>query len=144
MFKSISGLGLLLMVLALGVLVMRGSFFGESPIPIAVQIAAVLLMLWARRTFGWRSFHATANPTEGGLVTGGPYKFLRHPIYAAALYFTWSGVLSHLDPVNVILGILAIAGGVIRMLSEEKLLVERHPDYAEYAKHTKRIVPFVI
>jgi len=142
--KSTSGIGLITMIVALVALVVRGSFFGESPIPIAVQVAAVLLMLWARRTFGWRSFHATASPTEGGLVTSGPYGFLRHPIYAAALYITWAGVLSHLDPFNVILGVLAIVGAVMRMLSEEKLLVERYPDYIEYAKRTKRIVPFVV
>jgi len=44
-------------------------------------------MLWARLTFGGRSFHAGANPTAGGVVTTGPYRFVRHPIYAAILYF---------------------------------------------------------
>ena len=132
------------MIVALGALDMRDSIFGDTPLPIAVQVTSVLLMLWARRTFGWKSFHATASPTECGLVTSGPYKFLCHPIYAAALYFTWAGVLSHPDISNVILGILAIAGAEMRMLSEEKLLVERYPDYIEYAKRTKRIVPFVV
>jgi hypothetical protein len=40
-------------------------------------------------TFGARSFHAGANPTDGGVVTAGPYRFFRHPIYAAILYFLW-------------------------------------------------------
>jgi len=45
----------------------------SNPILLVVQASAVLLMLWARVTFGRRSFHATANTTEGGLVTTGPY-----------------------------------------------------------------------
>ena len=51
-------------------------------------------MLWARLTFGWRSFHAGARPTEGGIVTRGPYHWVRHPIYLAILLFTWAGVAS--------------------------------------------------
>ena len=50
-------------------------------------------MVAARITFGRRSFHAAANPTEGGLVTTGPYAYIRHPIYAAILYFVWAGAL---------------------------------------------------
>jgi protein-S-isoprenylcysteine O-methyltransferase Ste14 len=41
----------------------------------------------ARVTFGRRSFHAAANPTAGGLVTTGPYRLIRHPIYTAACLF---------------------------------------------------------
>jgi protein-S-isoprenylcysteine O-methyltransferase Ste14 len=55
----------------------------------------------ARVTFGGRSFHVGANPTEGGLVTKGPYRFVRHPI------------------------------------------AEIYPGYAEYARRTKRVVPFL-
>ena len=53
------------------------ALFGTGPLTITVQAAAALLMIWARLTFGMRSFHASANPTEGGLVTRGPYRWLR-------------------------------------------------------------------
>ncbi len=61
-----------------------------SPL-LALQLLAIVLMIWARITFGMRSFHAAANPTEGGLVTTGPYALVRHPIYAAILLFLWPG-----------------------------------------------------
>jgi len=86
--KLASIVGFLAMVAALVGLIYGHSLLGESPVPIGVQVLAVALMIWARVTFGGRSFHAAANPTEGGVVTSGPYRFLRHPIYAAALYFT--------------------------------------------------------
>jgi protein-S-isoprenylcysteine O-methyltransferase Ste14 len=142
--KPLSILGLVVMIAALIVLVGSHSLFAESPIPIGVQILAFSLMIWARMTFGGRSFHAAANPTEGGVVTSGPYRYVRHPIYAAALLFTWTGILSHFSILNLILGICAVTGAGLRMAAEEKLLVEHYPDYKEYANRTKRIIPFLI
>lgn len=142
--KAVSLLGLLVMIAALVTLLLTDSLFGESLVPIAVQVLAFGLMIWARLTFGKRSFHASANPTEGGIVSSGPYRYVRHPIYAAALYFTWAGVFSHLTVLNTALGLCAIAGAVMRIYAEEKLIIERYPEYADYARATKRIVPFIV
>jgi protein-S-isoprenylcysteine O-methyltransferase Ste14 len=66
--------------------------FSGSPYVIAAQSAALLLFLWARVTFGRRSFHLMANPTEGGLVTTGPYRYIRHPIYTAMCLFILTAI----------------------------------------------------
>ena len=76
--------GFLLMVIAVVGLVFTYALFSPSPVVVAVQVAAVVLMAWARLTLGRRSFHPAADVTGGGLVTTGPYRFIRHPIYAAA------------------------------------------------------------
>ena len=107
---------------------------------------AAVLMLWARFTFGTRSFHAAANPTAGGLVTTGPYRYWRHPIYAAILLFVWAGVLGQGAMPTVLAVILAVVATVttaVRMHSEEQLLQASMPEYAAYAARTKRLVPFV-
>lgn len=127
-------------VLALGAL---RSIFGTGPITIAIQIAAGVLMVWARLTFGMRSFHPGANPTEGGLVTSGPYRYLRHPIYAAILYFLWAGVAAHFSLRVALLGLLATAMLGVRMWSEETFLGATYPEYAEYSRKTGRVVPFL-
>lgn len=143
-FKLASIVGLVIMIAVLIMLIADHSLFAEDPISIGLQILAFSLMIWARMTFGGRSFHAAANPTAGGVVTSGPYGFVRHPIYAAALLFTWTGVLSHFSMMNLVLGICAVTGVGLRIAAEEKLLVERYPEYKEYAKRTKRIIPFLI
>jgi protein-S-isoprenylcysteine O-methyltransferase Ste14 len=104
---------------------------------------AVLLFFWARITFGRRSFHAVANPTEGGLVTNGPYRYIRHPIYTAICLFTWAGVAGHWGLSAGLCGVVILAGAVIRILCEEKLVTSRYPEYAAYATKTWRMVPFV-
>jgi protein-S-isoprenylcysteine O-methyltransferase Ste14 len=100
-------------------------------------------MIWARLTFGRRSFHASAGPTEGGLVTTGPYRYWRHPIYAAILVFLWAGVASHFSLLNVCIALIASLGTGVRIAAEERLVRERYPEYAAYAARTKRLLPFV-
>ncbi len=99
-----------------------GSLFGAGPISITIQVAAAVLMIWARVTFGARSFHAAANPTEGGLVTSGPYRYLRHPIYAAILYFVWAGIGAHFSVRNVLMGAGASGMLALRIYCEEMFL----------------------
>src|SRR4051812_1032895 len=120
------------------------ALFASRPVAIAIQVAAFALMIAARITFGRRSFHAAANPTGGGVVTTGPYAYVRHPIYAAVIYFTWAGALSHLSAVSVAAAAMITAGAVARMLSEERLLTEKYPAYADYQRRVTRIVPFVL
>ena len=129
---------------AVGSLLLRHALFANNPVAIVVQVLAGLLMLWARWTLGWRSFHAAANPTSGGVITTGPYHLFRHPIYAAILYFMWAGVLSHASVLNATLAAVATGMIALRIASEERLLVGRYPEYAAYAARTKRVVPFLL
>ena len=142
-FKLISIVAFIILVLAIIYLLRIHSLVGHSPIAIALQVVAVLLMLWARLTFGRRSFNAGANPTAGGLVTSGPYRYLRHPIYVAILLFTLTGVFSNLTPASAIAGLVIIVTVFVRMLCEETLLRGLYPGYAEYSRSAKRLVPFV-
>ena len=133
-----------LMVVGLAWLMIRHELFGRTWLPIAFQVLAVLLMIAARLTFGRRSFHAAANPTAGGLVTTGPYRFWRHPIYAAVLYFMWAAALDYHSAPAIAAVMLATIGAAVRMYAEETLLVTAYPDYAAYSARTARVIPFVL
>jgi protein-S-isoprenylcysteine O-methyltransferase Ste14 len=135
-----------LLVLSIVALLQRRALVGVPYVALALQALAIALMVWARLTFGMRSFHATANPTAGGLVTAGPYKYWRHPIYAAVLLFTWAGVLGRgVTPTIVDLSLAAFATlmTAVRIQAEEQLLRGSMPEYASYAARTKRLIPFV-
>jgi protein-S-isoprenylcysteine O-methyltransferase Ste14 len=130
-------------VLALVRMFYTNSVFGTGPISIGLQVAAVLLMAYARITFGLRSFHAAANPTEGGLVTHGPYAFVRNPIYAAVILFTGTAVAVHPSVENTLLGLVVAVAMLVRIHFEEKLLRAHYREYADYERRVKRLVPFV-
>jgi protein-S-isoprenylcysteine O-methyltransferase Ste14 len=142
--RAQSALAFALMVAGLVWLMFRHEIFSRRWIWIAVQVLAVLLMIAARLTFGRRSFHAAANPTVGGLVTTGPYRFWRHPIYAAVLYFVWAAALDYHTTPAILAAMLVTIGAAVRMYAEETLLVTAYPDYATYRARTARVIPFVL
>ncbi len=141
--KAASTAGYLAMILGLLGLLLHRSLFAPAAAVVIAQVGALALMLWARFTFGRRSFHFAADPTRGGLVTTGPYRFIRHPIYTAVCLFAWPGVLANGSLPALGLGALLTAGAVVRMRCEEAFLAERYPEYRRYAATTKRMIPHV-
>jgi protein-S-isoprenylcysteine O-methyltransferase Ste14 len=143
MLKAISIIGCIGMSGGLLALFALRALFSAAPVVIGVQVASALLLIWARITFGWRSFHLPANPTVGGVVRSGPYRYIRHPIYTAVCVLAWAGIAAHLSLLTVACGALVTAGALVRIFAEERLVTARYPEYADYAAQTWRMVPFV-
>jgi len=135
--------GFLAMVAGAAGLFMIRQFLAANPIGLGLQGLAVVVFLWARLTFGRRSFHLEASPTAGGLVTWGPYRWLRHPIYAASVWCCWAGAMTQPTPAGVALAGGVTLGAVTRLLCEETLVRARYPEYADYIRRTWRLVPFL-
>jgi protein-S-isoprenylcysteine O-methyltransferase Ste14 len=127
---------------ALG-LYLEGALFGTSASSIAAQAAAVALWLWARISFGRRSFHAGANPTPGELVTHGPYRYIRHPIYTSVSLFAWAGALAAPSALAFAFATLVTGAAMARMFCEERLLARAYVGYRAYARRTRRMLPFL-
>ncbi len=143
MARGASIAGLLMTIGGLWGLVLRWEAFSPAPLVIVLQLGALALIVAARLAFGMRSFHATAAPTEGGLVTIGPYRWIRHPIYTGVCLFAWACVVGHSTVFALGMALIVTGGSVLRMLAEESLLRRRYPGYSEYARRTKRMVPYV-
>lgn len=142
-FDILSVAGYLFMIAGLFSLYFNDGLLVLSIPVLFFQVIGIVSMIWARITFRSRSFHLTAHPTEGGLVTTGPYHFVRHPIYASVLLFAWAGVAGNLSIANVLLGCLLSAGALVRIFCEEALVRARYPEYEQYSEKTKRLIPYV-
>jgi protein-S-isoprenylcysteine O-methyltransferase Ste14 len=139
--RSISIGAFVAMLLGVIGLIAARHLFGRALPAILVQALAVLLFAWARVTLGLRSFHLPADPTPGALVTTGPYRFIRHPIYAAVCLFAWAGALDDASPSAVLLALVVSVGAIVRGGCEEHLMMERYPAYREYAASTGGMIP---
>jgi protein-S-isoprenylcysteine O-methyltransferase Ste14 len=67
---------------------------------------------------------------------------IRHPLYAAACTFGWAGVATHWSWAVAGFGVLLLAGAVGRMLCEERSVGVMYPEHRDYARATKRVLPF--
>ena len=79
---------------------------------------------------------------EHQLVTGGPYARIRHPLYAAM--FAWAIALALLTAnwLFVALAVLSIAGTLVRVPKEERMMLEAFGDeYQAYMQRTGRFLP---
>ena len=130
-------------VLTMLYLLISGNLLSPSPVVIAVQVLALALGIWARRTFQAGQFSTGAETKEGQLLKAGPYKFIRHPIYTTVLTLVWSSVIGHPSLTTLIVSLVMTVVTVMRIATEEQFLREHYQGYADYSRATKRIIPFV-
>lgn len=142
--KIISKIALPVLGIAILYLLLSGNFFSLSPFVIAGQLLAVAFSAWARRSFQGEQFSIQAEPIDGPMLRTGPYQAIRHPMYASALLLIWSSVFGHLSLVTTIIGFIVTCVIAVRIVTEDQFLRLHFPEYAEYARKTKRIIPFVI
>lgn len=84
--------------------------------------------------------HPKSNAT---LVQTGPYRIVRHPIYSGGLLLAYGWAL-------VVHGWLTLAYATILLIflevkstREESWLAERFPEYRDYRRRVRKLIPFV-
>jgi protein-S-isoprenylcysteine O-methyltransferase Ste14 len=116
-----------------------------SVLAIAAAVSSVWLVVAAVNTLG-KEWSLTARLVEGHkLATTGAYAYVRHPIYTGMLgMLVATGLaMSHWIALLAALGVFFV-GTRIRVLREEKLLREAFgPEFEDYARRVRAIVPGV-
>lgn len=131
-----------------------GSPLFEAPFPalvglaifaVALAAASVALTLWSVRTLG-RQWALAARLVEGHqLVTGGPYQYVRNPIYSGMLGMLLATGLAESRPWALVLGALVFCvGTLVRIRAEERLLRTAFGETWEaWAGRTPALLPFI-
>jgi len=126
--------------------------FGWSVMPIALQVAgfaalalAMAVTYWAMATNPFLSTVVRIQDDRGHyVVTSGPYRYVRHPMYAM-MFLMWPGIALELGswwaliPAAVIVIVI-----VIRTALEDRTLQAGLPGYTAYAQRVRyRLMPGV-
>ncbi|MGQ0602544.1 MAG: protein-S-isoprenylcysteine O-methyltransferase [Anaerolineales bacterium] len=149
LMRLVIGLGWLL---AMALYFFAPSFvaWADFPLPewvrwagLALGYANLPLLWWIEATLG-KNFNTTLHVREGHtLVTDGPYRWVRHPMYTS-LYILVSAIF--LASANWLVGLPGLVSLTIILLNrvqrEEAVMLEQFGDqYRAYMQHTGRFVP---
>jgi protein-S-isoprenylcysteine O-methyltransferase Ste14 len=101
-------------------------------------LSGAILALWPlwhlRRSF-------SIEPEARTLVTSGPYRFARHPVYAVYLLINLGILLRHLTAPFAIVMAVWLGLLLIRIRFEEKVLADAFPAYREYRRRVAAFGP---
>ena len=106
-----------------------------APLWMVIGITSELLVLWSLLTLGSRFSIA---PADRGLVTGGPYRFVRHPMYLGELLLRLAICAG--KPMQLLWLPLMLALQMIRAMREERM-ISGYPGYVQTVRW--RLIPFI-
>jgi protein-S-isoprenylcysteine O-methyltransferase Ste14 len=99
--------------------------------------------IWARVHIGRNWGTPMTQKREPELVTSGPYRLVRHPIYSGILLAGFGTGLA-LSWFWLIVLVLPVIYFVYAATVEERYLTTQFPEaYPEYKRHSKMLVPYV-
>jgi protein-S-isoprenylcysteine O-methyltransferase Ste14 len=107
---------------------------------VALQLAGTVFEIYAKVFLG-RSFGIVA--ADRGVVVGGPYRIVRHPIYFGYFVTHVGFLLANWSARNIALYIVIYFFQISRILAEERILREDE-SYRAYCQRVRsRVIPFI-
>jgi len=107
-----------------------------------ITIVSIPIIIWVHQTLGKAYSYALETKSEQSLITTGPFRRLRHPLYSAHNLFNLGMIFLTLNIPLTIFAIIGVPLTYVRMRDEERMMFEMFgEDYKEYMKQTGRIFP---
>lgn len=133
----------LLQLIFIAVIAITGKIFILNSIYIILIFAAAFPSLWAILIMQDKLRIMPEPSKSSKLITSGPYKYIRHPMYATVISVTLIWILFDFSFMRLAVYILLVFNMVVKMFYEENILKDSFEGYKEYMKESKRIIPFL-
>ncbi len=111
---------------------------------IAFWLTSVVLGLWTLSVNHLGNFNIHPEPkAHGHLVTSGPYRWVRHPMYGAVLLLAAGASAWLMTWAATLLGLGLLVVLVVKAYIEETWLLQTYAEYADYRQRTFRLIPWI-
>lgn len=112
---------------------------------VVVSILAISLGVSARKTLGQAYSPRSGTQEQVHLVQLGPYRWIRHPMYAAAMLWCIGWPLFLRSILGALITLAFIVPGIMTRISAEERELTRvlGEEYRNYVRATWRLVPFI-
>jgi protein-S-isoprenylcysteine O-methyltransferase Ste14 len=129
-------------LIALRIGEIEASWLPVRVVGLAVGLAGAVLLVWASLLLGRLMIHEAAVRVDHALIESGPYRFVRHPVYAGYLALLLGSGVASLNVYLLLIWPVSLLGILIQAASEEQLLRARFgQDHERYVRRTGRLVP---
>jgi protein-S-isoprenylcysteine O-methyltransferase Ste14 len=109
---------------------------------ILLAILPLFFLAWVHRHLDTQWSIALELQEGHKLITTGPYRRIRHPMYLGIFVYTIGLVLISSDLLVAVFFLFTIWVNYRRIPEEEQMMIDQFGDeYREYMKHTGRLVP---
>lgn len=143
-------IGTLLVTLQFGILSVLAALCLLAPTPkagyfsYALWSASAALGIWAIIANPPGNFNIRPEPkARGRLVTSGPYRWVRHPMYLSVLLLAAGAGTWLMNGPAILLGLGLLVVLVVKARIEETWLLQTFLGYAEYRQRTHRLIPWI-
>ncbi len=128
----------------LGIFLITGPWFANSILLIIIESAGILLGIYAIYSMRWYNLKISPEVKKDAVfVTYGPYRYIRHPMYAAILLAFVPLIISYPNLLRIITGGILLTDLLFKLHFEEELLRKHFSNYETYQRTTKKLFPFI-
>jgi len=129
---------------SLAYIALSGHLFSATWYGLIIEFTGIALAIWAILVMRNNANVAPIPKTNGILITNGPYRFIRHPMYTAQVVAVIPLVVEQTTIYRIAALAILIATLLFKLHYEEKRLADHFGQaYRDYQKVSKKILPYI-
>lgn len=127
-----------------GLSIWPAQFAGISMVTgVSLMVAGACLALVSVLKLGASLTPLPYPKAQASLVRTGPYRLVRHPIYAGGILLAYGWAITVRSWLTLAYATILLIFFEVKATREERWLVDKYPEYTDYQRRVRKLIPFV-